>query len=170
MPLKCFRCGFEDHIIAKFSKPPKYTEKQRKQISFNEKVNYACDNGKNNSNQNIYASTARMSSNDERSSENYGDSSQLTYCILDLGETCHTTPQVPDLIPGSLEYTDKYIEVADVYHVTTKQKGQVGIKMCDDNGKPFIATLHHVLLAPELCDRLFSIITLMNLGHTCHFQ
>ena len=42
--------------------------------------------------------------------------------------------------------------------------------MCDDNGKPFIATLHNVLLAPDLCDRLFLIITLMNSGHTCLFQ
>ena len=42
--------------------------------------------------------------------------------------------------------------------------------MCDDNGKPFITTLHNVLLAPDLCDRLFSIITLMNSGHTCLFH
>ena len=50
-----------------------------------------------------------MSSNDERSSEKYGDSSQLTNCILDLGATCHMTPEVSDFIPGSLEDTDKYI-------------------------------------------------------------
>ena len=42
--------------------------------------------------------------------------------------------------------------------------------MCDGNGKSFIATLHNVLLAPDLCDRLFSIITLMNSGHTCLFH
>ena len=42
--------------------------------------------------------------------------------------------------------------------------------MCDDNGKTFIATLYNVLLAPDLCDRLFSIITLMNAGHTCIFH
>ena len=39
--------------------------------------------------------------------------------------------------------------------------------MCDDNGNTFIATLHNVLLAPDLCDRLFSIITLINSVHTC---
>ena len=39
--------------------------------------------------------------------------------------------------------------------------------MCDDNGYTFIATLHNVLLAPDICDRLFSIVTLMNSGHTC---
>ena len=41
--------------------------------------------------------------------------------------------------------------------------------MCNDKGKSFIATLHKVLLVPDLCDRLFSIITLMNSGHTCLF-
>ena len=42
--------------------------------------------------------------------------------------------------------------------------------MFDDNGENFIATLYNVLLAPDLCDRLFSIITLMNAGHTCLFN
>ena len=79
-------------------------------------------------------------------------------------------PEVSDLIPGSLEDMDKYIEVADGHHVTAKQKGQVRIQMCDDNGKPFIATLHNVLLAPDLCNRLFLIITLMNSGHICLFH
>ena len=65
---------------------------------------------------------------------------------------------------------DKYIEVADGHHVTAKQKGQVQIKMCDNHGDPFIATLHNVLLAPDLCDRLFSIIVLMNSGYTCLFR
>ena len=41
--------------------------------------------------------------------------------------------------------------------------------MCDDNGKPFIATLHNALLAPDLCSRLFLIITLMNSGQTWPF-
>ena len=50
------------------------------------------------------------------------------------------TPEVSDFIPGSLEYTEKYIEVAEGNHVTAK-KSQVQIKMCDDNGKNFIATL-----------------------------
>ena len=42
--------------------------------------------------------------------------------------------------------------------------------MCDDNGKTFFATLYNVLFAPYLCDRLFSIITLMNAGHKCLFH
>ena len=66
-----------------------------------------------------------MSSNNERSSENYGDSSQLTNWILDSVETCHMTPEVFYFIPGTLEDTDKYIEVVDGHHVTAKQKGQV---------------------------------------------
>ena len=72
---------------------------------------------------------------------------------------CHMTPEVSDFIPGPLEDKYKYIEVADGHHVTTKQKGQVRIQMCDDNGKRFTATLYNVLLAPDLCDRLYSIIT-----------
>ena len=80
------------------------------------------------------------------------------------------TPELLDFIPVSLEDTDKYIEVADGHHVTAKQKGQVGIKMCNNNGKTFIATLYNVLLAPDLCERLFSIITLMNAGHTFLFH
>ena len=110
---------------------------------------------------------ARMSSNDERKRLKYGDSSQLTNWILDLGAACHMTPEVSDFIPGSLEDTDKYIEVADGHHVMEKQKVQVRIKMCEDNGKTFIATLYNVLLAPDLCDKLFAIIRLMNAGHTC---
>ena len=42
--------------------------------------------------------------------------------------------------------------------------------MCDDNLKTFVATLYNVLLAPDLCDRLFSIVTLMSSGHTCLFH
>ena len=80
------------------------------------------------------------------------------------------TPEVTDFIPGSLEDTYIFIEVADGHYVTAKQKGLVRIKMCDDNGKTFIATLYNVLLAPDFCDRLFSIIKLMNAGHTCLFQ
>ena len=50
-----------------------------------------------------------MPINYERPSGNFGDSSQLTNWILDSGATCHMTPEVSDLIPGSLEVTDKYI-------------------------------------------------------------
>ena len=62
---------------------------------------------------------------------------------------------------------DKYIGVVDRHHVMAKQKGQVRIKMCDNNGYPFIATLHNLLLAPDLCNSLFSIFAFMNSGHTC---
>ena len=91
---------------------------------------------------------AGMSGNDECPSENCGDSSQSTNWILDSGTTCHMTPEVSDFITVSLEDTDKYIEVADGHHVTSKQKCQVRIKMYDDNRNTFITTLHNVLLAP----------------------
>ena len=42
--------------------------------------------------------------------------------------------------------------------------------MCDNSGDTFIATLYSVLLAPDLCDRLFSIITLIDLGRTFLFH
>ena len=82
-----------------------------------------------------------MSSNDERSSEKYADSLKLTNWILDSGAICHMTPEIWNLILGSLQDMDKCIEVADGHHVMAKQKGQVRIQMCDDNGKTFIATL-----------------------------
>ena len=42
--------------------------------------------------------------------------------------------------------------------------------MCDDNGKKIVATLYNVLLALDLCEKIFSLITLMNEGHTCIFH
>ena len=79
-------------MITKCPKPPKDNEKRRKQVCFNEKGNRACDNGKDNDYYKIYASMARMSSDDERKSGYYGDSSQLTNWILASGETFHMTP------------------------------------------------------------------------------
>ena len=76
----------------------------------------------------MYAFMAKMSSNDEHKSEMYCESSQLTNWILDSGATWHMTPEVSDIIPGSLEDTDTYNEVVDGQHVTVKQKGQVQIK------------------------------------------
>ena len=98
---KCFRCVSEDQMIAKYPKPPKDNEKRRKQVRFNEKGNHACNNSENNYDQNIYVSMARMSINDESSSENYGDSSKLTNFILDSGATCHMTPEVSNSISCS---------------------------------------------------------------------
>ena len=75
MHRKCFICGSEYQLISKCTKPSKDNEKRRKKVRFNEKVNRACDNGKNNSDQKIYASMARMSGNDKCPSGNFGDSS-----------------------------------------------------------------------------------------------
>ena len=110
-------------MIAKFSKPPKYSEKRRKSVRFNEKGNRECDNGEGDNDHNIYASMEQMSSDDECESKEYGDSSQLTNWILDSEATCYMTPEVTDFIPGSLEDTDKFVEVADGHYVTAKQKG-----------------------------------------------
>ena len=65
---------------------------------------------------------------------------------------------------------DKYIEVVDRHHVREKQKVQILIKLCDNNRDTLIAGLYNMLLAPDICDSLISIITLMNSKHTCLFQ
>ena len=57
---------------------------------------------------------------------------------------------------------NKYIEVSDGHLVTAKQTGEAQIKMCDNNGKPFIAMLYNLLFVPDSCDQLFFIIILMN--------
>ena len=117
---KCLRCGSGFYLIPKCPKPPKYNEKRRKQVRFNEKCNRAYNNGKNDSDQKIYVSMARMSGNNKYPSGKVGDKWKLTN-----EATCHMTPEVSDLIPGSLEDTDKHIEVAYGHHVTEKKKGQV---------------------------------------------
>ena len=80
------------------------------------------------------------------------------------------TPQALDFIPCLFIDMNKYIEVAYGHYVTAKQEVQVQIKMCDDNINHYTATLHNVLLSPDLCASLFSSIMLMNLGHTCLFH
>ena len=59
------------------------------------------------------------------------------------------TLEVYDFIPGFLEDMDKRIEVSDGHPDATKQKGQVRIKCCDNNGYTLISTLHNVILAPD---------------------
>ena len=99
-----------------------------------------------------------MSGNDESPIIYFGDSLQLTNWILDSGAMCHMTLQTSDFIPGLFKYTDKYIEVTDGRYFTAKKEVQFQIKMCDDNRNNFIATLHKVLMSPDLCDKLFLII------------
>ena len=73
---------------------------------------------------------ARMSGNENFSSIYFGDISQLNSLVLDSGEKCYMTTQIFDLIPGSLEDTDKYIAIGDGHYVMAKKKGQVKILMC----------------------------------------
>ena len=44
----------------------------------------------------------RISDNDEFPNEIFGDSLQLTNCILDSKATSHMKPEVSGFIPGSL--------------------------------------------------------------------
>ena len=41
--------------------------------------------------------------------------------------------------------------------------------MCNDNGDTFITTLHNIHFSPDLRERLFSIITIMNSRNICLF-
>ena len=99
---KYFRCGSEDHMIAKCPNPPKDNEKRRKSDKSKEKVNSAKDNSDDDDDLKVYASMAQLSNDDVRESKDYGNSSQLTNWILYSGATCHMTPEVTDFISGSL--------------------------------------------------------------------
>ena len=55
--------------------------------------------------------------------------------------------------------------------ILSQQKtGKSQIKIRDEKGKPSVATLYNAIFNPDSCNRLFSIITLMNLGHTSLFH
>ena len=60
------------------------------------------ENGDSDNDQNIYAYMERMSDNEKITRRYFNDCSQLTNWILEIGATCHMTPQVFDFIPGSL--------------------------------------------------------------------
>ena len=62
---KCFRCGSEDHMIAKCPKPPKDSEKRRKSEKSKEKGNRECDNSDDDDELKVYASMERMSNDDK---------------------------------------------------------------------------------------------------------
>ena len=61
---KCFRCGSEDHLITKCTKPPKDSEKRRKSNKAKEKGNSAKDNRDDDNDLKVYASMARMTNDD----------------------------------------------------------------------------------------------------------
>ena len=64
---KCFRCGSEDHLIAKCTTPPKDREKKNgKKLSFKHKetVNSVKDNSDDDDDLKVYAYMARMSNDD----------------------------------------------------------------------------------------------------------
>ena len=72
-PPKCFRCRSENHMISKCPK----------QVCFNEKGNYACNNGETDSDWEIYAYMAGMSSNDEW--KNYGKTENWDRTLVQEG-------------------------------------------------------------------------------------
>ena len=84
---KCSKCRYVDHQISKFPKPPEDNGKELETVHFNERDDCAfqkeSENGDNDNDQNKYASMAQMYSNDNSSSRDFGDSSQLTDWIFD---------------------------------------------------------------------------------------
>ena len=107
-------------------KPHKDNRKRKKKVRFNERGSIASqkeyENGDANKYKYIYACMSQMSGNDRSYSRDFGDSSQLTNRILDSAAKCYMTPQYSYFIPGSLEDTDKYIEVVDGHYITAKTK------------------------------------------------
>ena len=57
-----------------------------------------------------------------------------------------------DIRDFGLVEMDNYIEVADGHFITEKKKGEVQIKICDNDDKPFISMLFNVLFDPKLCN------------------
>ena len=78
-------------MLAKCPKPHKDSGKRHLSEKSKEKGNRACNNSDDDNDLKVYASMARMSSDDKHKSKDYGDSSQLTNWILDSGATCHMT-------------------------------------------------------------------------------
>ena len=74
-------------MIAKCPKPPKDSDKRHKSKKSKKKVNRACDNSNDENDLKVYASMARISSDDKRENKDYGNSLQLTNWILDSGTT-----------------------------------------------------------------------------------
>ena len=67
-PSKCFICGSEDCLTAKYPNPPKNNDKWQKKVRFGEGGNCApqkeCINGDNNNDKKIYAYMPWRSGND----------------------------------------------------------------------------------------------------------
>ena len=80
------------------------------------------------------------------------------------------TTDISDFVPRSLVEMDICIEVADGNFVTVKQTGEAQINTRNYNVKPFIGVVYNVLFIPDLCDRVFFIITLMNSGRDFLFH
>ena len=60
-------------MIAKFPKPSKDNEKRRNSEKYKEKGNCECDNSDDDDDLKVYASMARMSSDDKPKNKDYGN-------------------------------------------------------------------------------------------------
>ena len=87
-----------------------------------------------------------MSIDDKRKSGEYGDSSHLTNWILYSGATFHMTPEVTDFIPGALEDTDKFIEVADGHHIVEEHRSLGGSIISRLDNGAFVGLIYELLV------------------------
>ena len=99
----CLRCGLEDHFIVNFLKPDTSdkkvhwsTEKPKFCAYRWKKIENSTDESLS---QKIYASMQHMSTNEESTGKDFGDSLKLTNWILDSGASFHMTPEISDFIP-----------------------------------------------------------------------
>jgi transposase InsO family protein len=93
-----------------------------------------------------------------------GDPCNLNNYLPDSGATQHMTPRSADLI-NVVEGQNLGVEVADGHIIKCSTTGDVPIKMQDDDGEEFTATLKDIMYVPGLSRRLFSITKFARHGH-----
>jgi hypothetical protein len=110
------------------------------------------------------SSTALAVRHQDPSITELGDPCNLNNYLPDSGATQHMTPRSADLI-NVVEGQNLGVGVADGHIIKCSTTGDVLIKMLDDNGDEFTATLKDVMYVPGLSRRLFSITKFARHGH-----
>ena len=98
----CFRCGSEDHFVAKCprletsdKKLHWNTEQPKTRAYKSKKIDKTSEKSIDESEpQKIQTSLEHMYTNEEIRRRDFGDILQLTNWILDSGVTCHITPDI----------------------------------------------------------------------------
>ncbi len=101
--------------------------------------------------------------------QDVGNPCDLNNYLPDSGATQHMTPRLMDLT-NVVEGQGLGVEVADGHIIKCSTTGDVIIRMQDDNGSNFTATLKDVMYIPGLSRRLFSITKFAHHGHKALIQ